>query len=251
MTITVDEAFLSDIEAKAKAAEKVAPGPWGVDTEGQTCASFEHDEFALFDAKENRLAGTENCDASWGVIEEDGPDEYGYAPRWNEPARVVTEFIRVTDPPTTLALVAAHRAAIARIEEMEAKAAADLADYETSLETMERIYAAKLDHFDGMDGAACAAIRDVLKEFGATPAAFIDDAVRNGLVHARRRALEEAATIAENYDNRTAWSIAADLRALKDKEPGQTLVSKVSSDVWNRDCSADNCNAGERKEPGQ
>lgn len=57
--------------------------------------------------------------------------------------------------------------------------------------------AAKWDEKDGIDGAACSMIRETLDEFGAPRAAFIDDHVANGLLHARRQAFTEAAALIE------------------------------------------------------
>lgn len=57
--------------------------------------------------------------------------------------------------------------------------------------------AAKWDKKDGIDGAACSMIREKLDEFGAPRAAFIDDHVANGILHARRQAFIEAAEMFE------------------------------------------------------
>lgn len=95
-----------------------------------------------------------------------------------------------------------------------------------------RAKAEKLDKMDGMDGAACHLIRQKLDEFGAPRAAFIDDHVANGIVHAKRLALEEAAKVAESHSDdkpsqcNTDWNdgyddgcegAAASIRALMGK----------------------------------
>ena len=107
---------LEEIETRAKAAQKVAPGPWEVSSEKQDDTPYRHLEFALLDANGNRFAGTENSDTTWGLLEEDSPDEYGFSAMWNEPARIVTEFIRFCDPLTTLALVERIRKLTADLE---------------------------------------------------------------------------------------------------------------------------------------
>jgi hypothetical protein len=60
--------------------------------------------------------------------------------------------------------------------------------------------AAEWDQRDGIDGAACSAIREMLDSLGVPRAAFIDDHVANAYLHGKAEAMERAAQIAERYD---------------------------------------------------
>lgn len=99
------------------------------------------------------------------------------------------------DPLTTLAL-------IARIRELEAKSAADLADYETSLETMTAAHEAKVRELE--------AENDKLKH---DIAVYINDLL-DECDAARRRALEKVLSILPGGQFCDPQEIADDIRAL-------------------------------------
>jgi len=102
-----------------KGVEKVAPGPWETDSERQDDAPYRHMEFALFDARGLRLCGTENSDTSFGLIDADGPDEYGAFSTWNGPALTLMGHIKRCSPDNIAALLDHIEAQAARIAELE------------------------------------------------------------------------------------------------------------------------------------
>lgn len=69
-----------------------------------------------------------------------------------------------------------------------------------------------------MAGAAVHAVREMLNEIGVPQAAFIDDHVRNGLVWARRKALEEALLAAETVKNipPESWEVSLVVKAIRE-----------------------------------
>jgi hypothetical protein len=69
-----------------------------------TDAPDKHHEFFAVDGDGNRMFGTENADAAFGLIEvEDDGD--GFVDAWNENSRRVIEFAVAAQPSTVLALI--------------------------------------------------------------------------------------------------------------------------------------------------
>lgn len=105
---------LTKLRQLAKAAASAAPGTWESDREYMEDAPNRHYEFFVIDGSGNRMFGTENSDAGFGLIEAEY-DEDGSEYAWNEPARKVTEFIVAAQPTSVLAL-------LDRLERAEAEA---------------------------------------------------------------------------------------------------------------------------------
>jgi len=98
------EIDLSALRAKAETADAVAPPGWEADRERMTDAPEKHHEFFAIDGAGNRMFGTENADAAFGLIEvEDGGD--GFVAAWNENSRRVIEFAVAAQPRVVLALL--------------------------------------------------------------------------------------------------------------------------------------------------
>lgn len=112
------DAKLAELREAAEKAEKVAPGPWDSDSERQDDAPTRHSEFALFDARGLRLLGTENCDWRFGLIETED-DEDG-STSWNEPSRLVIDFIKRLSGKDVLALLDTLASKSERIKTLEA-----------------------------------------------------------------------------------------------------------------------------------
>ena len=79
----------------------------------------------------------------------------------------------------------------ASVVDLCGEAASEITRLQAELSSL-KASAEKLDKLDGMDGAACAVIRQKLDDFGAPRAAFIDDHVANGILHAKKLARAEA-----------------------------------------------------------
>lgn len=117
---------LIELRKKAEAADAVAPAGWEADCERMTDAPNKHHEFFVVDGSGNRMFGTENADAEFGLIEvEDDGD--GFVAAWNEHSRRVIEFAVAAQPCVVIALIdrvekaEAERASlVARIEEADA-----------------------------------------------------------------------------------------------------------------------------------
>lgn len=121
-----------DLRKLAEAVRKVAPGPWGSDSEKMTDAPYQHHEYVLFDANGNRLLDTANSGAGFGLIEEEH-DEDGHR-AWNEPARVLMKYLVAAQPDAILNLVR---------ERDEARA-----DFEQAADWNKIVDEAGLDRFD-------------------------------------------------------------------------------------------------------
>ena len=106
---------LVELRRKAEAADAVAPSEWELDRERMTDAPDKHHEFFVIDGNGNRMFGTENADASFGLIDlEDDGD--GFVAAWNENSRRVIEFTVSVQPRTILALLAEIDRCHARLE---------------------------------------------------------------------------------------------------------------------------------------
>ncbi len=105
---------LADLRVKAKAADAVAPAEWECDRERMTDAPNKHHEFFAIDGNGNRLLGTENADAEFGLIEIDD-DGDGFVTAWNENSRCVIEFLVASQPRVILDLIDRIEAAEALI----------------------------------------------------------------------------------------------------------------------------------------
>ena len=99
MSTDIDK-LAADMREAAVAAQKIAPGEWETDSERQDGAPGRYDEYALFDGEGRRMCGTENSDASFGLIEHECD---GYA--WNEPSKRLMEYIRRTQPSFIITLL--------------------------------------------------------------------------------------------------------------------------------------------------
>lgn len=95
---------LIELRKKAEAADAVAPAGWEADRERMTDAPNKHHEFFVVDGSGNRMFGTENADAEFGLIkvEDDGD---GFVAAWNEHSRRVIEFAVAAQPCVVLALI--------------------------------------------------------------------------------------------------------------------------------------------------
>ena len=106
---------LNELRRLAERADAVAPTGWEADRERMTDAPDKHHEFFAIDGAGNRMFGTENADAAFGLIEvEDDGD--GFTSAWNENSRRVIEFAVAAQPRAVLAL-------LNRLERAEAEAA--------------------------------------------------------------------------------------------------------------------------------
>ncbi|MGL4296926.1 MAG: hypothetical protein ACRCTG_14535 [Aestuariivirga sp.] len=106
-----------DIERLEELAGKATPGPWEADLEQQGDSPDKHYEYAVFDGAGNRLFGTENRDASVGLIEIEYDDDGARV--WNELSRRDMQYVIAANPSTIISLIERLREAEAEREHLQ------------------------------------------------------------------------------------------------------------------------------------